>query len=235
MMMQSMSKPIVCFDLDDTLYKEIDFLKSGYWRISEMVEKRYDFDAWEIYDRLLYWYYQGENAFVNLNETYGINNPISDYLNVYRYHHPNITLSKETEDTLDALKHRDITLAIITDGREITQRKKIEALGLTKWISEDFIFINEDTKLFKPSHFSFNRLMLHCHEQFPESDFSYYYIGDNPQKDFLAPNQLGWESVCLLDDGRNIHKQDFELKKEYLPTKLTRKINEIINFIVDGY
>lgn len=132
-----MCKKVVCFDLDDTLYKEIDFLKSGYRKISEMVEKRYGFNSWEIYDRLLYWYSRRENAFVNLNEAYGISNPISDYLNVYRYHHPNIALSKETTDTLDALKHRGITLAIITDGREITQRQKIEALGLTKWISED--------------------------------------------------------------------------------------------------
>ena len=227
MMMQSMSKPIVCFDLDDTLYKEIDFLKSGYRKISEMVEKRYGFNSWEIYDRLLYWYSRRENAFVNLNEAYGISNPINDYLNVYRYHHPNIALSKETTYTLDALKHRGITLAIITDGREITQRQKIEALGLTKWISEDFIFINKAPEHFKPSHFSFNRLMLHCHEQFPESDFIYYYIGDNPQKDFLAPNQLGWESVCLLDDGSNIHEQDLNIEDCFLPKRTIKNIKEI--------
>lgn len=232
--MQSMSKPIVCFDLDDTLYKEIDFLKSGYRKISEMVEKRYGFNSWEIYDRLLYWYSRRENAFVNLNEAYGISNPINDYLNVYRYHHPNIALSKETTDTLDALKHRGITLAIITDGREITQRQKIEALGLAKWISEDFIFINEEPKHFKPNRFSFDRLMLHCYEQFPDSDFTYYYIGDNPLKDFLAPNQLGWESVCLLDDGRNIHKQDIT-NIEALQTVVTiNRIHDVLNVIYDG-
>lgn len=74
MMMPSMCKKVVCFDLDDTLYKEIDFLKSGYRKISEMVEKRYGFNSWEIYDRLLYWYSRRENAFVNLNEAYGISN-----------------------------------------------------------------------------------------------------------------------------------------------------------------
>jgi len=226
-MMQSMSKIIACFDLDDTLYKEIDFLKSGYRKISEMVEKRYGFNSWEIYDCLLCWYSRGENAFANLNETYGISNPINDYLNVYRYHHPNIALSKETTDTLDALKHRGITLAIITDGREITQRQKIEALGLAKWISEDFIFINEEPKHFKPNRFSFDRLMLHCYEQFPDSDFTYYYIGDNPLKDFLAPNQLGWNTVCLLDDGKNIHKQDFTLEECFLPKRTIKIIKEI--------
>jgi putative hydrolase of the HAD superfamily len=77
--------------------------------------------------------------------------------------------------------------------------------------------------------------MLHCHEQFPESDFIYYYIGDNPQKDFLVPNQLGWESVCLLDDGSNIHEQVFDMEKGYLPTGMIRQMNEILNNVKDGY
>ena len=78
-----MSKQVVCFDLDDTLYKEIDFLKSGYRKVAELVEKRFHHDAHEVYAQLLLWYYRGENAFVKLNEVYGINNnPISDYLNV---------------------------------------------------------------------------------------------------------------------------------------------------------
>ena len=228
-----MSNKVICFDLDDTLYKEIDFLKSGYRKISEMVETRYGLDAREVYDRLLYWYQRGENAFANLNETYGIKNPIGDYLDVYRYHHPDIMLSQETIDTLDALKHQGVTLAIITDGRIISQRQKIETLGLTKWISEDFIFINEDPKHFKPSRFSFDRLMLHCYGLFPDSEFIYSFVGDNPQKDFLAPNQLGWNSVCLLDDGRNIHKQDLSLPLEYRPQRIVRSITEILNY--DGF
>ena len=50
------------------------------------------------------------------------------------------------------------------------------------------------------------------------------YVGDNTEKDFFAPNQLGWKTVCILNDGRNIHQQDFELKKEFLPKY---KINDI--------
>lgn len=229
--MPCMYKKVVVFDLDDTLYKEIDFLKSGYRKISEMVEKCYGFDAKMIYDRLLYWYCRGENAFANLNETYGISIPIVDYLNVYRNHHPSIMLSQETTDTLNALQHKGITLAIITDGREITQRQKIEALGLTKWISEDFIFINEDPKHFKPNHFSFDRLILHCYEQFPDSDFIYYYIGDNPQKDFIAPNEMGWETIWLLDDGRNIHKHGHGMTVNYIPKYRMSAIQEILTII----
>ena len=37
----------------------------------------------------------------------------------------------------------------------------------------------------------------------------FIYVGDNPDKDFIAPKTLGWETICLKDDGSNIHKQDF--------------------------
>ena len=36
-MMPSMCKKVVCLDLDDTLYKEIDFLKSAYRHIASLV------------------------------------------------------------------------------------------------------------------------------------------------------------------------------------------------------
>ena len=226
-----MCKKVVCFDLDDTLYKEIDFLKSGYKKVAELVGKRFNLDVWSIYDQLLQWYYKGDNAFVRLNEEYGIDNPIEDYLNVYRYHLPSIVLSEETKSILTKLKEEGTIIAIITDGREITQRQKIEALGLSEWVNNDFIFINEAKEYFKPNHWSFDWMMMHCYEQFPDSKLSFYYVGDNTDKDFIAPNELGWTSVCLLDNGKNIHKQDFSAEKIKLPKKSIRYFSELIDII----
>lgn len=63
-------------------------------------------------------------------------------------------------------------------------------------------------------------------KKFPDcSDFT--YVGDIPQKDFLAPNSLGWNTICLLD-GQNIHKQDFSLPKEYLPKVRINSLYEIV-------
>lgn len=230
MTMLCMFMKVIVFDLDDTLYKEIDFLKSGYRKVAELVEERCGDNATDIYHQLFSWYCKGENPFVSLNKTYGFNIPIDDYLSVYRYHRPLLALDTETEKTLTKLKEEGCELAIITDGREMTQRQKIEALGLTKWISTDFIFINEDEKSFKPNRLSFERLMFHCHDIYKSSDFSYYYVGDNPQKDFFAPNQLGWCSVCLIDDGRNIHKQVFGLP-EFLPHKRINSTTELLKEI----
>ena len=231
MMMPSMCKKVVCFDLDDTLYKEVDFLKSGYKKVSELVGKRFGLDVWSIYDQLLQWYYNGDNVFVRLNEEYGIDNPIEDYLNVYRYHHPSIALSEETKSILTKLKEDGLILAIISDGREITQKQKIDALGLSEWINSDFIIINEAKEYFKPNHWSFDRLMLQCYEQYPDTELSFYYVGDNTEKDFVAPNELGWTSVCILDNGKNVHKQNFSVEEIKLPKKTLNSISELIDII----
>jgi putative hydrolase of the HAD superfamily len=61
---------------------------------------------------------------------------------------------------------------------------------------------------------------------------NYYYVGDNTSKDFVAPNRLGWTTICLLDDGRNIHKQDFSLPQDMLPQHKISKIRDIENIII---
>jgi putative hydrolase of the HAD superfamily len=61
---------------------------------------------------------------------------------------------------------------------------------------------------------------------------TYYYIGDNPAKDFVAPNHLGWTTICLLDDGQNIHPQDFSLSQQMLPQHRISKLSEIENIII---
>ena len=229
--MPCICEKVVIFDLDDTLYKEIDFLKSGYRKVAELVAKQYGCDARLIYDRLLRWYYNGDNAFACMNEEYGFSNPINEYLDIYRYHHPTITLSEETKDTLSKLKEDGAALGIITDGREITQKQKFEALGLEQWIPMDMIMINEDKKYFKPNHWSYDRMMLKCYKKYPDKDLIFNYVGDNTEKDFIAPNELGWTSICLLDDGKNIHKQNFDHDKLVLPRIKVTSFSEILNLI----
>lgn len=57
----------------------------------------------------------------------------------------------------------------------------------------------------------------------------FMYVGDNPKKDFIAPNALGWETVCLLDDGRNIHKQEFDAgTNEMRARKVVRGLRELV-------
>lgn len=202
--MPFLSDTVICFDLDDTLYKEIDFLKSAYMEIAMTVGHP------EATVRMLDWYYAKVNAFEKLIETYGLSITVSDCLKIYRNHFPEISLDTGVKEFLVELKDNGAKLGLISDGRSITQQNKIKALGLEGLF--DIEIISEEFGSEKPSLKNYQAVM----DKFPEQQ-KFIYVGDNPAKDFIAPNQLGWNSVCLLDDGRNIHKQDFDLLQGYLP------------------
>lgn len=93
---------VFVFDLDDTLYKEIDFLKSGYRSIASLVDKNH---SWLLYQRMLNLYYEGENVFDIISKSYK-NFPVDSLLNIYRNHFPDIQLEKDVLETLQFLKKK---------------------------------------------------------------------------------------------------------------------------------
>lgn len=196
---------VICFDLDDTLYKEIDFLKSAYREIALHAAQGDQMLADQAYTEMLQAYKDGGNAFQRLNEWFGVTTPVADYLAMYRAHRPDIHLEEDVVATLDALKTAGHTIALITDGRSVQQRNKMAALGLNRWIDDGDIVVSEEIGSEKPAEANYRRVM----ERHPEAE-RFVYVGDNPAKDFIAPNRLGWNTICLLDNGENIHPQRFD-------------------------
>ena len=147
-------------------------------------------------------------------------------LAVYRNHKPHIALNKSVEETLDWLKAHGIILGLITDGRMTQQMNKVDALGLKRYIHEDDVIINEAEEFRKPDQRCFKHFM---DKYGPDSE--YWYVGDNPCKDFKGPNALGWTTICLRDDGRNIHPQRFDGDESFLPKVTTDKMANIISMI----
>ena len=227
-------KKVICFDLDDTLSKEIDYLKSAYREIaryaaapckgcsdSEIVL------AQKAYEAMLEAYHRGENAFEMLNAFLGVQNPVSEYLSIYRNHRPEIALSEETARVLAELKTKGCKLGLITDGRSVQQRSKIEALALGRYFDAEDIVISEEFGSEKPSLANYEYFM----KRYPEAT-EFVYVGDNLKKDFVGANALGRTTVCLLDDGRNIHKQDFEaVAAEAQPKHKIKTLSELVNLI----
>ena len=207
---------VICFDLDDTLCKEIDCLKSAFREIAEYSAEHCHgcsvpvaVLAHKAYDVMIAAYQEGQNAFDVLNSFLGLDLPIADYLYIYRNHKPKIALCEDVDRTLDALKAEGVRIGLITDGRSVQQRNKIKALGLGRWIENADIVVSEEFGSEKPALANYEYFM----KRYPEChDFT--YVGDNPRKDFIAPNSLGWMTICLKDDGRNIHRQEFSTVKE---------------------
>ena len=215
MMMPYMSDTVICFDLDDTLYKEIDFVKSAYGEIAETIEHS------EAVQQMMDWYYEGKNVFEELITKYELICTKDDLLARYRNHFPKISLEPGVKEFLDELKDSGAKVGLITDGRSFSQRNKISALGLRGFF--DIEVISEEIGSEKPNLRNYQIVM----ERFPERKV-FEYVGDNPKKDFIAPNQLRWRTYCLKNDGRNIHKQEFSLEKEYLPQFVVKEIIDVI-------
>ena len=90
---------VVCFDLDDTLCKEIDFLKSAYKEIAsnavlKCVNLSVPIQVLEnnAFDVMMEAYQKGDNAFEALNKSLGLATPVSELLKMYREHIPPETL-----------------------------------------------------------------------------------------------------------------------------------------------
>jgi len=206
---------IIAFDLDDTLYKEVDFLKSAYLEIAQEL----DIEDWRLlYIEMFSLYRSGQNVFEFLLKKYKVN--LDDLLLKYRNHLPNIKASAGALNLLKNIKKKKGKIAIITDGRSKTQRNKIDALGLIEYI--DTILISEEIGHEKPALEVFNKL----EGLYPNHKFT--YIADNLKKDFISPNHLNWDSINLLDNGLNIHvNQIYLMKTENFPKKYVASLNQI--------
>lgn len=214
-----MNSLCVVFDLDDTLYKEFDFVESAYRAIAE----RLDISA--AFEVLRDAYARGLNPFETLIGRYSLSVTKEELLNVYRYHKPGLNLPDGSLEILEYLRLHNVPMGIISDGRSITQRNKIEALGLNNYICDKNIVISEEFGSKKPDW----RNYRYFQNLYPEIE-TFVYIADNPRKDFVAPRALGWKTVGLLDDGRNIHKQS-DVEEGYLPDYWVKDITETIKII----
>jgi putative hydrolase of the HAD superfamily len=206
------------FDLDDTLYPEMAYLESAYKCIANTICPATDEN---IYDIMLHRYRSGDNVFDWIVSTYAANDPkitVAYLLQLYREHVPEISLNESKRHLLKSLKEKNIPVGLITDGRSITQRNKLKALGLGNYFDE--IIISEEFGSKKPDERNF----LYFENKYPEKEF--YFIGDNTSKDFLVPIRLGWFTICLKNKGRNIHHQNFNEGK--LPDLIINSFEELI-------
>lgn len=197
----------VIFDLDDTLYSEKQYIKSGYRKIADFLGKP---DAAE---KLWNYFFEGKPAIDAYLEEIGEEDKIADCLSVYRNQMPDITLYPGVKDLVEELRHDGIKVGIITDGRSGGQSNKIEALGLNKLV-DDIIITDElgGIQFRKPNDISFRIMQNRWEIPFEQM----IYVGDNPEKDFQAPKQLGMRCLYFRnEDGLYSKSECMEIKSIY--------------------
>lgn len=197
----------VIFDLDDTLFPEIDYLHSSFREIDRRLAASGVTRPGEALAIMTGTDGNAFDALALMLDRRGHADALSipGMVEIYRNHRPDIALPADSLATLEGLKARGIEMGIITDGRVGTQSAKIEALGLGRFIDRRHIIISEaigHDKL-SPEPFIMMQRAMPGVEKFT-------YVGDNPAKDFTWPDRLGWDTVCLRSHGQNIHPQPLD-------------------------
>lgn len=181
----------VIFDLDDTLYSEKQYVRSGYKKIGEYLGKE------DAADKLWSYFEEGKLAIDTYLEEIGKKEKKAECLAVYRNQIPEITLYDGVVELIKYLKEKEIKIGIITDGRPKGQRNKLKSLGLDKMI-EDIIITDElgGVQFRKPNDISFRIMQNRWKIPFEQM----IYVGDNPNKDFQAPKQLGMRWIYFANE-----------------------------------
>jgi putative hydrolase of the HAD superfamily len=223
----------VVFDLDDTLYDEIEYCKSGFAaaagylaNLPEAPPTRHIFTAlWKQFtagNRTRTF----NTALDELSMDYN-DDLIGELIKVYRNHSPKITLPEDSRDVLCELSTK-YTLALLTDGFLPAQKLKVQALGIEKYF-KCIVYTEElGRECWKPSPAGFEKIMQSL-ESKPENTA---YIADNEKKDFIAPNKLGFLTIQLIRPAR-IHTflsgQDHAAAKHIIRqiSQLSRLLEEL--------
>ncbi|HEU0159099.1 MAG TPA: HAD family hydrolase [Hyphomicrobiaceae bacterium] len=187
---------VLVFDLDDTLYPERQFALSGFaaaelWAQTSLGLTGLAADM----TRLLDQGHLGQLFRLVLEARMPEHRPehLAGLLQAYRSHVPSLMLF---EDAAWALSHfgGQLRLGLITDGTHSVQRRKVEALGVARRFREIVYTDALGGRAFaKPHQQSFQMM-----EAALGGDADrFVYVGDNPAKDFVAPNARGWVTVMV--------------------------------------
>lgn len=219
--MHSLSDTVFVFDLDDTLYSERSYELSGitavWYKLSEINPEISKIISLELLIK-------NREQWVELilqSEPKNFTLSRDLLLEIYRSHFPSIELYEDSTQLLSFLVENKAKLAIITDGRSLSQRQKLKALTIEHLFNP--IQISEETGCPKPNSESY----IAIESQYP--GYQYLYIGDNPKKDFVTPNKLGWMTYGLKNRGNNVHPQLNNARQSiYMPQLWLNNLSELI-------
>ena len=176
----------VVFDLDDTLYSEKNYVRSGYRKI----DKNYP-EIENAEERLWNSFLKGEKAIDKVFDEASLDEKEKkNALNIYRAHMPVIELYAGVSEMLSRIKNKGKKIGIITDGRPDGQKNKIKALKL----DVDQVIITDELggiQYRKPNKKAFELMQNRWKIAFNKM----VYIGDNVTKDFIAPKELGMKVI----------------------------------------
>jgi putative hydrolase of the HAD superfamily len=214
---------VLIFDLDDTLYSEIEFVKSGFFAVANDLYYLYNIPVLDSYNLMLKVLEEKGrgSVFNDILKFYGkfSKSNVNQCIKVYRHHKPNIILNPEAHSVLSYFSGDKY---LVTDGHKIVQENKVNALKVSSYFKHIYITHRYGIINSKPSVYCFD--LIRKRENCDWTDMC--YIGDNPSKDFVNLKPLGARTIRIrtgIYDSIDIAEH---LEAEYVISSL----NEIKTF-----
>lgn len=123
-------------------------------------------------------------------------------------------------ETLDALQRAGIPMGMITNGKEVVQNRKIDVLGIRKYMR--CITVSEAVGVQKPDQQIF---ALTLAQMGMEASVS-WYVGDHPANDIIGASMAGLTAIWL----RGSHSWPATIEE---PRHQIDKLEELIGLVGD--
>jgi putative hydrolase of the HAD superfamily len=188
----------VLFDLDDTLYQRREVFRK--WATTFARERFPDLDQAQLDAIIDYLVELDDNGytsrfdfFTTLRQKYPvIADSVEELIENYQARYiPLLALDSAAITLLHALHDADIPFGIVTNGRTDQQTRKIQALGLDRlttcqFISEQFGASKPDASIFEAA--------VACLHTDPHH---VVFVGDNPRNDIWGAHQVGMRTIWM--------------------------------------
>ncbi|ASV73437.1 2-haloalkanoic acid dehalogenase [Thermogutta terrifontis] len=215
----------IIFDLDDTLYPEIAFIRSAFATVAEFLADRGIGSPHQILSLLehIHWEIDRDRVFQHAARRLNFDPGwIPQLVRMVRSHVPKIELPPETREVLVELC-RHFRLGIVTDGHREVQRRKLAALDLASMV--DVIVCTDELgrPFWKPDPLPF----LTACRALKTEPMRVVFVGDHPRRDIWGAARLGMKTVRIVRyDGYFRHHPDLaEAPPDYRITHLSELID----------
>jgi putative hydrolase of the HAD superfamily len=223
----------VAFDLDDTLYPERDFVRSGYRAVAEWAEAHLGLAAPIVQAELEALFAAGirREVFDLWLEERGLDTSrwVHDMVSVYREHSPHISMFADAAAMLQDLESHGVRRGVITEGFRNVQESKLRALGLAEAFEVVVIGGEEARERWKPSRAPFDEWLQRMKVDAEES----CYIGDNPAKDFRGARETGMRTMRVRR-AEGLHAREEPPTPGDRPDMEVRDLDEAAQVILHG-
>ena len=188
----------VVFDLDDTLYPELDFVRGGFAAVADYLERRHGVDGTAAASRmwtLLHEQGRGRVFDLLLDELNLAAGPetLPTMLYLYRSHVPTLTPYPDVPAVLQELAAAEFRMGVLTDGSPSVQRRKLAALAPALGLDFDAIVIVGELpiEMAKPSPAPYRVAA----ELLGIAPSHITYVGNDPYKDFGGARTAGMATI----------------------------------------